>query len=51
MAEAARPGAVPDLVRWSERPLSIGVSLLCTLPVIWLFGRFGHRRPTVPAPA
>ncbi|MEU7817409.1 hypothetical protein [Pseudonocardia sp. NPDC049154] len=42
---------VPDLVRWLERPLYIGVSLLCTVPVIWLFGRFGHRRPTVPAPA
>ncbi|MFR9802883.1 acyltransferase family protein [Pseudonocardia sp. RS010] len=42
---------VPDLVWWLERPLQVAVSLVCTLPVIWLFGRFGHRRPTVPAPA
>ncbi|SDE63438.1 acyltransferase family protein [Pseudonocardia oroxyli] len=42
---------VPDLVWWLERPLFIGLSLLCTLPVIWLFGRFGHRRQTVPSAA
>jgi peptidoglycan/LPS O-acetylase OafA/YrhL len=42
---------VPDLVWWLERPLFVGLSLLCTLPVIWLFGRFGHRRQTVPSAA
>ncbi|GEL19462.1 acyltransferase family protein [Pseudonocardia asaccharolytica] len=41
---------VPDLAWWLQRPLYIAVSLLCTLPVIWLFGRFGHRRPTSAAP-
>jgi hypothetical protein len=38
---------VPDLRWWLERPLYIAVSLACTLPVIWLFGRYGRRRPTV----
>ncbi|WP_269322915.1 hypothetical protein [Pseudonocardia halophobica] len=42
---------MPDLVWWQERSRSIAASLFCTLPVIWLFGRFGHHRPTVPAPA
>jgi hypothetical protein len=37
---------VPDLRWWLERPLYIAVSLACTLPVIWLFGRYGRRRPT-----
>ncbi|WP_214369433.1 acyltransferase family protein [Pseudonocardia sp. H11422] len=41
---------VPDLAWWLERPFYIAVSLACTLPVIWLFGRFGHRRPTEAAP-
>ncbi|HXV94756.1 MAG TPA: acyltransferase [Pseudonocardia sp.] len=36
---------VPDLRWWLERPLYIAVSLACTLPVIWLFGRYGHRGP------
>lgn len=36
---------VPDTQWWLQRPLYIGVSLLCTLPVIWLFGRYGPRRP------
>jgi hypothetical protein len=42
---------VPDLRWWLERPLYIAVSLACTLPVIWLFGRYGRRRPPVSAPA
>ncbi|WP_433507430.1 hypothetical protein ACQP04_13775 [Pseudonocardia halophobica] len=52
-AFTGRPGEreVPDRVWWRERPLSIAVSLSCTLPVIWLFGRVDRRRPTVPAPA
>ncbi|MFC5993354.1 acyltransferase [Pseudonocardia hispaniensis] len=41
---------IPDLAWWLQRPLYIAVSLACTLPVIWLFGRFGHRRPTSAAP-
>jgi hypothetical protein len=41
---------VPDLAWWLERPLYIAVSLACTLPVIWFFGRFGYRRPTAAAP-
>ncbi|MBN9107801.1 MAG: acyltransferase [Pseudonocardia sp.] len=41
---------VPDLAWWLQRPLYIAVSLACTLPVIWLFGRFGHRRPTAASP-
>jgi peptidoglycan/LPS O-acetylase OafA/YrhL len=46
LAEAA----VPDLRWWLERPLYIAVSLACTLPVIWLFGRYGRRRPAAQAP-
>jgi peptidoglycan/LPS O-acetylase OafA/YrhL len=42
---------VPDLTWWLQRPLFVGLSLLCTLPVIWLFGHFGHRRQTVPSGA
>ncbi len=38
---------VPDLRWWLERPLYIAVSLACTLPVIWLFARYGRRRPPV----
>ena len=41
----------PDLTWWLERPLFVGVSLLCTLPVIWLFGRYSRRRPTPLAPS
>jgi hypothetical protein len=41
---------VPDLQWWLERPLYIAVSLACTLPVIWFFGRYGRRRPTERAP-
>lgn len=36
---------VPDLRWWLERPLYIAVSLVCTLPVIWLFNRRGRPRP------
>ena len=35
---------VPDAAWWLQRPLYIGVSLLCTLPVIWIFARYGPRR-------
>ncbi|MCW2631363.1 MAG: hypothetical protein JWR88_325 [Pseudonocardia sp.] len=35
---------VPDAAWWLQRPLYVGVSLVCTLPVIWLFGRYGPRR-------
>lgn len=41
---------VPDLRWWLERPLYIAVSLACTLPVIWLFGRYGRRRPGTAEP-
>jgi peptidoglycan/LPS O-acetylase OafA/YrhL len=41
---------VPDLRWWLERPLYIAVSLACTLPVIWIFGRYGRRRPAAAAP-
>lgn len=42
---------VPDLTWWLERPLHILVSLVCTLPVIWLFVRRGdRRRPGAPVP-
>lgn len=35
---------VPDAAWWLQRPLYIGVSLVCTLPVVWLFARYGPRR-------
>ncbi|GJF05260.1 acyltransferase [Pseudonocardia sp. D17] len=41
---------VPDTAWWLQRPLWIALSLACTLPVIWLFARFGHRRPTGGSP-
>lgn len=33
----------PDLAWWLTRPLYVALSIVCTLPVIWLFGRFNHR--------
>lgn len=54
-ADFLRAFSIVVVVLWHRaftiRPVYIAVSLLCTLPVIWLFGRFGHRRPAVPAPA
>lgn len=45
-----RERTVPDLLWWLERPFYVGVSLLCTLPVIWVFGRYARRRPTPLTP-
>ncbi|AOS62763.1 acyltransferase family protein [Actinoalloteichus hymeniacidonis] len=46
--------AVPDVVWWLERPISVVGPLLCTLPVIALFGRYWMRhrteKETSPAP-
>jgi hypothetical protein len=41
----------PDLAWWLQRPLYVGVSLICTLPVIWLFGRYARRHPTPLPPS
>ncbi len=41
---------VPDLQWWLERPLYVLVSLVCTLPVIYLFARFTRRRPHEAVP-
>ncbi|WP_018353599.1 acyltransferase family protein [Longispora albida] len=35
----------PDVVWWLYRPLAIIGPLICTLPVIWLFGRRWVRKP------
>lgn len=45
-----RERTVPDLLWWLERPFYVGVSLLCTLPVVWVFGRYARRRPTPLSP-
>ena len=34
----------PDVWWWLERPVAVAGPLLCTLPVIWLFGRWGPLR-------
>lgn len=34
----------PTLVWWLARPLAFVLPLLCTMPVIYLFGRYGARR-------
>lgn len=34
-----RPPSTPNWTWWAQRPIWIFVPLLCTLPVIWLFGR------------
>jgi hypothetical protein len=34
----------PTLTWWLLRPVAVIGPLLCTLPVIYLFGRYGHRR-------
>jgi hypothetical protein len=39
----------PDLSWWLARPLAVLLPLVCTLPVIYLFGRQWVRRPA-PAP-
>ena len=36
--------AAPDAWWWLQRPIAIAGPLLCTLPVIWLFGRWGPLR-------
>jgi len=41
---------VPDLLWWLERPLYVAVSLVCTLPVIWLFVVHRGRRARSTAP-
>jgi peptidoglycan/LPS O-acetylase OafA/YrhL len=41
-----QPARNPDLLWWLLRPLSFVLPLLCTLPLIWLFGR----RWTKPKP-
>ncbi|GAA1759775.1 acyltransferase [Luedemannella helvata] len=44
----------PDLRWWLARPLAVLLPLLCTLPVIYIFGRQWVRRPVVeptPRPA
>ncbi|GAA2845230.1 hypothetical protein GCM10010517_01600 [Streptosporangium fragile] len=43
----------PDLFWWLERPLAVGGALVCTLPVIMLFGRRwagSRRREEAPKP-
>jgi len=35
----------PDAVWWLSRPLAVIGPLLCTLPVIYVFGRRGRRTP------
>ena len=41
----------PTLGWWLWRPLAFVGPLVCTLPVIWLFGRRWIRSPTMPRPA
>lgn len=38
----------PDLSWWLARPLAVLLPLLCTLPVIYIFGRNWVRRPIEP---
>jgi hypothetical protein len=38
----------PDLLWWLTRPLAFIGPLLCTLPVIYLFGRRWVTRPPTP---
>lgn len=40
---------LPDLMWWVLRPLSFIAPLLCTLPLMWLFGRRWTKPKTVPA--
>ena len=42
-----QPRREPDLLWWLLRPFSFVLPLLCTVPLIWLFGR----RWTKPKPA
>jgi hypothetical protein len=49
-----RPPAHPSLAWWAQRPIWLLVPLVCTIPVILLFGRQWTRRPApapTPAPA
>jgi hypothetical protein len=45
-----RPPTHPSGIWWAERPIWLVVPLVCTIPVILLFGRQVTRRP-VPRPA
>jgi hypothetical protein len=45
-----RPPTHPSGIWWAQRPVWLVVPLVCTIPVILLFGRQVTRRP-VPRPA
>jgi hypothetical protein len=45
-----RPPTHPSGIWWAERPIWLVVPLVCTIPVILLFGRQWTRRPA-PRPA
>jgi hypothetical protein len=46
-----RPPTHPSVAWWAQRPIWLVVPLVCTIPVILLFGRQRSPRPAPPAAA